>query len=83
MVDKQHVAELAAGRTVVKVATPEGERRFLVTADTPVFGTGQRSTDMSLLAPGSYLVVDALLGPDGTYTTGSMLVSKDGFRPPL
>jgi hypothetical protein len=71
------------GRTVVTVASPQGEQRFLVSADTPVFATGQRSTDMSLLAPGSYLVIEALLGPDGTYTTGSMLIAKDGFKPPL
>jgi hypothetical protein len=70
-------------RTVVTVAYPEGERVFLINADTPIFGTGQQSTDMSLLTRGSYLVVEALLGPDGTYTTGRMFIAKDGFKPPL
>jgi hypothetical protein len=71
------------GRASVTLASPEGERTFHIGPETLVFGTGQRSTDMSLLTPGSYLVIEALLGTDGTYTTGRMFIAKDGFKPPL
>jgi hypothetical protein len=79
------VAKIAEqeGQMFVTLASPEGERTLRIGPDTVVFGTEQRSTDMSLLSPGSYLVIEALLGTDGTYTTGRMFIAKDGFKPPL
>ena len=70
-------------RRSVTILAGQEERTFAVSADTSVFQTGQPSTDMSLLTPGSYLVIEAARASDGTYTTGRMMISKEGYKPAL
>jgi hypothetical protein len=65
---------------VMNVKYPDGEKEIVVPSDIPVwtFEPG----DASLLTAGKAVFIGARKLDDGTFTAGSVIVEKDGFKPP-
>jgi hypothetical protein len=74
------VAEHDGGR-LVKVKYPDGEKEILVTPETPIvtFNPGT----VADLQPGLYVFIAGSKLDDGSYTTASVRVEKDGVKPPM
>jgi hypothetical protein len=74
------VAESGEGVTLT-VSYKDGQQTIVVTPETPIvtFNPGTRDD----LQPGLYVYVAGRKLPDGTYTTASVRVEKDGVKPPM
>lgn len=69
------------GRLVMTVSYQDGKQTIVVTPETPIvtFNPGTRDD----LQPGLYVFIAGRKLPDGTYTTASVRVEKDGVKPPM
>jgi hypothetical protein len=65
---------------LMRVKYPDGEKEIFVPADIPVWAFNPG--DASMLVPGAYVFIGSRRLENGSYTASSVIVEKDGVKPP-
>jgi hypothetical protein len=76
----QSVKVDSVASSALTVTYGDGEKRIVVTPDTPVVTFAD--ADKSALVPDARVTLTAMRSADGTLTAASVAVGKDGLVPP-